>query len=197
MDLVLTIGTGAGLAAAAGIRPFLPVLITGALASADTGIDFDGTDWSFLESPAFLLAALAMLALTVALQRRSAADPEAGETTYDAALAGLSLGVGAVLFAGALAADGETAWPGLVAGLACSALGRAAIGDLLRRTGARLDAAARAALPFYADSASLVLAGLAILFGPLSFVALALLAFLLVRGRQRDGEKYAGLRILR
>jgi hypothetical protein len=197
MDLVETIGTGAGLAAAAGIRPFLPVLLTGALASSDTGIDFDGTDWSFLESPGFLLAALILLAAVVFLQRRRAASPDAAESPVDAALAGLSLGAGAVLFAGALASDGDTAWTGLIAGLACAGLGLYAIGDLLRRAGARLDHAARAALPFYADAASLVLAGVAILWGPLSFLALVLLAILLVRGRRREGEKYAGLRILR
>ena len=31
--------------------PFLPPLLAGALARGDVGIDFDGTDWSFLESP--------------------------------------------------------------------------------------------------------------------------------------------------
>ena len=50
----MDIGTGAGLAGATGVRPYLPPLPTGALRGADTGIDFDGTDWSFLESPVFL-----------------------------------------------------------------------------------------------------------------------------------------------
>ena len=50
MDLLLDLLQGVGIAAAVGIRPFLPVLLVGALASADLGLDFDGTDFSFLES---------------------------------------------------------------------------------------------------------------------------------------------------
>jgi hypothetical protein len=201
MDLILTIGTGAGLAAACGIRPFLPLLLAGALASSDTGIDFDHTDWSFLESPLFLLGVLLALAATVALQRRNQArrNPDVGrdgETRFDALLAGLSFGFGGALMAGALAGDDHSAWIGL-AGIACAMLGRAAVGELLERAGSRLDPRARAALPVYADGVALVLAALAVLFGPLSYLALALLAFILVRGRQRAGEKYAGLRILR
>jgi hypothetical protein len=198
MDLVLTIGTGAGLAVAAGIRPFLPVLLAGALASANTGIDFDHTSWSFLESPVFLIVILALLVVTVVVQRRrqQRAAATTGETRFDAVLAGVSLGLGAALMAGTLAGNGDSAWIG-IAGLGCAALGRASIGELLERAGKRLDAKARATLPVYADAVSLFVAGLALAFGPLSFLSLAVLAFLLVRGRQRAGEKYAGLRILR
>ena len=42
------------------MRPYLPPLLAGALARGDIGIDFDGTDLSFLESPAFLAAVLAL-----------------------------------------------------------------------------------------------------------------------------------------
>ena len=51
MDLAFDLLQASGIAAAIGIRPFLPVLLVGALATADLGIDFDGTDFSFLEQP--------------------------------------------------------------------------------------------------------------------------------------------------
>ena len=50
MDLVLDLLQGAGIAAAVGIRPFLPVLLAGALAAANLGLDFEGTDFSFLKT---------------------------------------------------------------------------------------------------------------------------------------------------
>src|SRR5947207_12760840 len=54
------IGQGAGLATTSGARPFLAVIATGVLAHEDAGIDFSGTDWSWMESWIFIgiLAAL-------------------------------------------------------------------------------------------------------------------------------------------
>jgi hypothetical protein len=49
MDYVLDILQGAGLALACGVHPLLPVLLAGALASADLGLDFEGTAFAFLE----------------------------------------------------------------------------------------------------------------------------------------------------
>ena len=49
MDLALDILQAAGIGAAVGIRPFLPALLVGALAAGDLGVDFDGTDFAFLE----------------------------------------------------------------------------------------------------------------------------------------------------
>src|SRR3954465_5129139 len=48
--LVLDILQGAGIAGAAGLRPFLPTLVSGGLAMADAGVNYDGTDFAFLES---------------------------------------------------------------------------------------------------------------------------------------------------
>ena len=62
---------------------------------------------------------------------------------------------------------------------------------------ARLDAAAAGALPVYAEGIALLGAGASILFPPLAIVLVIGLAWLLVGGRRRAGEKYAGLRILR
>src|SRR4051812_28473928 len=60
MSLFLDIGTGSGLASATGVRPYLPPLLAGGLARSDIGIDFDGTDLWWLESPAFLAGVLAL-----------------------------------------------------------------------------------------------------------------------------------------
>jgi len=196
MDTVFAILTGAGLGAAAGIRPFLPALVAGAAASADVLIDFDGTDLSFLEQTGWLLAVVLALIGFVLLQRRMTSEG-LDRHALGSALAGLALGVGALLFAGALAEEESTWWPGLVGGLACAALAQATVRDLLRRTRARLDPEAREALTLYADGASLLLAALAILLPPVSVVALGALVWLLISGRRRAGEKFAGLRILR
>ena len=72
VEFVLDLLQGAGIAAAVGIRPFLPVLLVGALASADLGLDFDGTSFAFLEEWPFLLAVLVLVAATDFLLRRRA-----------------------------------------------------------------------------------------------------------------------------
>src|SRR5918999_4655299 len=74
MDFVLDLLQGTGIAAAIGIRPFLPVLLVGALASADLGLDFDGTDFAFLEAPGFLLAVLVAVMLNYVAERRLGAS---------------------------------------------------------------------------------------------------------------------------
>jgi hypothetical protein len=112
-------------------------------------------------------------------------------------VAGIAIGLGALLFAGLLAEDHHSAWPGLIGGAACAALAQAATRSLFGRTRARLDAAAAAALPAYAEGAGLVVAGLSVLLPPLSIIFLAFLAWLLITGRRREGRKFAGLRILR
>jgi len=196
MRLVLDICTGAGVSASAGIRPFLPALATGALASADVGVDFDGTDFAFLEGFWFLAGVLAALIVVVALQRsRGVEFVERGPV--GAAVAGLAIGIGAVLFAGTLADHGYAWWPGLIGGAACAALGQAAARGLFERVRARVEAAVRDALVVYADGAALIGAVLSILVPPLAILLIAFLLWLLIGGRRRAGEKYAGLRILR
>ena len=56
---------------------------------------------------------------------------------------------------------------------------------------------AATALPLYAEGSALLAAGLSVLFPPLAVLIVAGLAWLLLGGRRRAGEKYAGLRILR
>ncbi|MET0770231.1 MAG: hypothetical protein ABW081_09975, partial [Solirubrobacteraceae bacterium] len=68
---------------------------------------------------------------------------------------------------------------------------------LFERVRARLDSEAQGALPLYAEGAALLGAGLSVLFPPLAVLIVAGLVWLLLGGRRRQGEKYAGLRILR
>jgi hypothetical protein len=191
MKLLLDILQGIGLSSAAGLRPFLPALVAGGFATADIGVDYDGTSFSFLEAPVFLLAvAIAMVAVFLF---RARLDTPAGA----AALSGVGIGLGALLFAATLDDRHFVWWPGLIGGLLFAAFAGAAVRDLLRRTRARLDTEAASALPIYTEGVAAVLAALAILIPPVSVIAVGFLAWLLLSGRRREGEKYAGLRILR
>jgi hypothetical protein len=194
VDFVLDLLQGAGIAAAIGIRPFLPVLLVGALASADVGLDFDGTDFAFLEEWPFLLAALVLVAVTDFLNRRQA-NLESGPMLW--VLLGISVVLGALMGAGSLADHDYVIAPGIVAGVLAAALGFFAALSLFGRVRRRLDPDAQSVLPLYGEGAALGAAGVSILFPPLAIIVLAGLAWLLIGGRRRAGEKYAGLRILR
>jgi len=196
MATFLVICQGVGLAAACGVRPFLPVLLAGALAAGARGLDFDGTGYRFLESSVFLLATVVGLLVVTVIERRRGA-PALGPGALAAVVGGVGIGVGALEFAGSLADEGKLAWPGLVAGLACAALAQAAARNFFGRVAARLDPEARAALIIYLEGLALALAAAAVLVPPLSLIALATAVVLLVRGRRRDERKYAGLRVLR
>jgi hypothetical protein len=196
MHLLLDLLQGAGLAAAIGIRPFLPVLLAGALASADVGLDFDGTDFSFLEAWPFLLAVLVLIMALDFAGRRAGPDASDRPPLLYALLV-VALALGALEAAGSVADRSDAWWAGAVVGLACAALGFQAARSLFGRVRRRLDAQAAGALPVYAEGAALLAAGLSILFPPLALIVLGALVWLLAGGRRRAGEKYAGLRILR
>src|SRR5829696_3561534 len=193
MDFLLDLLQGAGIAAAIGIRPFLPVLLVGALAAGDLGIDFDGTDFAFLEEAPMLAIVVALLALATYAVRR--AGPEATEhPPYVLVFAVLAIALGALEAAGSLADRDHPIVPGFALGAVCAALGFAATRDLLIRTRRRLDVEAASTLPLYAEASALVAAGLSVLFPPLAVVVVAGLVALLLGARRRSGEKYAGLR---
>lgn len=198
MDLVFDLLQGAGIAAAIGIRPFLPVLLTAVLASGDVAVDFDGTDFAFLEEWWFLLLILAFVAAQDFAVRRGGYDTVRRGVPFAAVLAA-TLALGALMAAGILADDDEPIVAGVLAGIACAALGFFATRDLLGRVRARLrdDEGAAGALPLYAEGAALLAAAASLLFPPLAVLVIAGLLVLLFGGRRRSREKYAGLRILR
>jgi hypothetical protein len=200
------IGLGAGLAAACGLRPFLPLILAGVLGSAGAlGVEFTHAPYRFLQAGWWLLVVAAALVLAYVLQLRLGLSPalDPGERSprsepFAAALAGLGFGAGALLFAGTLASHGDVSWPGLLGGIAAAAIAQRATWPVIVRARSRLaDRTARDALTVYLDGASLLVAVLVALVYPLGYLALALLAWFGWRGRTRTGAKYAGLRILR
>ena len=196
MDFALDLLQGVGLAAAIGVRPFLPVLLAGALATANLGLDFEGTDFAFLESWPFLLAVLVVVgAVEYLASRRDPTTDEPRPLLY--ALAAIAVVLGALLAAGSLADRGHSIVPGVLLGAAAAVLGFLAIRSLFTRVRRRLDPSAAGALPIYGEAIALAAAGLSILFPPLAVLVLGALAWLLAGGRRREGEKYAGLRVLR
>ena len=200
------IGLGIGLAAACGLRPFLPVLLAGALASSDAlGVSFAHDPFRFLQEDWWLLVVTVAFVLAYVLQILLRLEPivdpsdrKARSEPLAASLAGLALGAGALLFGGTLAAHGDSAWPGVIGGLLAVALAQRASWPVIVRARARLDdRAAREALTLYLDAAAVLAAVLVALLHPLGYVLVALLAWFAWRGRARRDEKYAGLRILR
>ena len=191
MDFVLDLLQGAGIAAGIGIRPFLPFVLTAALASADIGLDFDGTDFAFLEQWWFVIVVAVVVIGLELIERRREIPPVVW------ALLAVAVGLGALVGAGSLADNDHPVVPGIVVGALAATLGFYAARSLFARVRARLDPDSQAAVPLYSEAAGLAAAGLSILFPPLAILVIAALAWLLLGGRRRAGEKYAGLRILR
>jgi Domain of unknown function (DUF4126) len=191
VDFVLDLLQGLGIAAGVGIRPFLPVLLVGALARGDLGLDFEGTSFAFLEKPWFLLLMLVLVALDYVRERR------APQLDVVWALLAVAVVLGALQGAASLADRDYPIAPGLVGGALAAALGFYAALLLFTRVRRRLDPESQAVLPLYGEGAALASAGLSVLFPPLAILVLGVLVWLVLGSRRRAGEKYAGLRILR
>jgi hypothetical protein len=199
VHLVFDILTGIGVAAAVGIRPFLAALVVGILALVHVEIHFNGTTYSFLQRWPFLLA-LVVLAFAASIIERQIGRDRGLRSPEGIALALCSLALGALLFAGSLSARGtehHVAWPGWIGGVLCAAVGLFATRPVFARARARLDAQAAGAVTLYAEGAAVVLAALSVVLPPLGLIGLIALGWLWFAGRRREGQKYAGLRILR
>jgi Domain of unknown function (DUF4126) len=195
LHLLFDIFTGLGVAAAVGIRPFLPALVVGGLAAGSVQIHFKHTSLSFLQSWPFLLAVVIAGLVIVVAERRFGFTDE--RRPMLALLGVISAGLGALLFAGSLARGHYTWWPGLIGGALCAGIGMLATYPLFARVRARLDREAAAALPLYAEAIAILLAALSVVAPPAGLIGLLALGWLLTAGRRREGQKYAGLRILR
>ena len=199
MHLVFDILTGIGVAAAVGIRPFLAALVVGILAAAHVEIHFNGTTYSFLQRWPFLLA-LAVLAFLATLIERRIGRDRGYRSPETIALALCALALGALLFAGSLSARGTqhyVAWPGWIGGVLCAAVGLFATRPVFARARGRLDDQAAGAVTLYAEGAAVVFAALSVIAPPIGVIGLVALGWLWWAGRRREGQKYAGLRILR
>ena len=139
MHLVFDIFQGIGVAAAVGIRPFLPALAVGGLADANAEIHFKGTDLSFLQHAPFLLA-MAICAALLLLAERRLTSKQLERGVVGILLAAASLALGALFFGGSLARGHYLVWPGIVGGVLCAAVGIAASRPLLARVRSRLEA---------------------------------------------------------
>jgi hypothetical protein len=195
MDFILDLLQAAGIAAAIGIRPLMPVALTGG---------------SRPPTPAWTSTARTSRS---SRSRGSSGGGGGGHRVVagDAACAagGARARLGRVRDrrhrrplallegAGSMADGGHPAWVGMAVGLVCVSIGLAASVSLFARVRRRLDPEAASYLPLYGEGAALVACGLSILFPPLALLVLAGLLWLLLANRRREGEKYAGLRILR
>jgi hypothetical protein len=190
---LLDTAQGAGLAAATGVRPFLPPLLLGALARANLGVELGGPVGSLLERPGFMLGVLALAVASYAAERR----PGISERVTGAAQLVVACGLGALVFAASLEQAGGPGWPGFLGGPACALIGAYARASLFSRVRRRLDDRATSLLPVWADLAALALAGIAIFAPALAFVTLALLVLVVLGTRRAATAKHEGLRILR
>ena len=196
MHLVFDIFQGIGVAAAVGIRPFLPALVTAALAAGGVELSFTHTDFHFLAQPIFLIVMLVAAVVFLVADWRTG-DAARATRALTGVLAIVALIIGGLLCGGAIARSHHADWIGIVAGVLCAAVGVAATRPLLTRVRTRLDADAGGLLPVLTEVAAAVAAGLSVIAPPIGVILVAALLWLLVAGRGRTEQKYAGLRILR
>src|ERR1700749_5004463 len=114
MHYVFDLLQGMGIAAAIGIRPFLPALLAGALASGDIGLDFDHTKFSFLEQPGFLIVIVILVAAFGLYERRN--DSTLPPMAY--VILTISFVLGALFATASIADHSSDWWPGIPIGVA-------------------------------------------------------------------------------
>ena len=156
MDYLLDLLQGLGIAAAIGIRPFLPTL-AGRRAWPHATSGWTSTtpispSWSRPGSCSAIVVAVAVLGV---IDRRRGADTS-GRDPVVVILLVISLVLGALFAAGSIADHYADWWPGLIVGPLAAALGFVAARSLFGRVRARLDDQTANALPLYAEGSALV-----------------------------------------
>ncbi|WP_026910186.1 DUF4126 domain-containing protein [Patulibacter minatonensis] len=191
MNYLLDLLQGIGVAAAAGVSPFLPLAVAAGAGLLDLGANYDGTSFSFVESPV-LLGLAVVLAILALVARKKLESPLA-----ERVLIGLGVVFGAVVTAATVADRSDTWWPGLIAGGLAALVVGVAVQALLRRTRARLEDEQRTLLSVGGALGAAVVALLSVALPPVGIVAVIAGIWLFVGGRRQESTKHAGLRILR
>jgi hypothetical protein len=178
------------------------VITAGVMAHEDAGIDFTGTDWSWMESWVFIGILAVLFAVFWVMDREGKSEvirPGGRAMEAGPAYPLLCAAAGALLFAGTLADGGETSWPGLVAGAAIGFIGYLALGRLFMRANQRVFAAGDpgVVLGLGRDALTIALTVLVVLVDVVGYVLLVAALVLLLTARRGEGEKYEGLRVLR
>jgi hypothetical protein len=204
MSAFMDIGQGAGLATAGGVRPLIPPIVAGVLAKADAGIDLEGTDFSWMESPIFFAALIVIFIGYWLADRRKTGDavrsePPWGDSAQQSGYIVLAMAAGALTFAASLAAGGESTVAGLSGGIVCGVLGYYGFTRLFeganRRLAARGDTGVL--LGLVRDAIAVATSAAVIALDVLGFLVVIVALLLLFGASRAGGEKYEGLRVLR
>ena len=191
MDNTYDILQAIGLGLAFGLRPVFAPLLVAVLGAFQVGIDLRGTEVADIGHLWFaaVLALVAVGWLAYELTR-GGINPIAHLT--------LAVLFGGIYGAGSYDQHASTWWPGAVAGIAAAVLAWAALTPLVSGARQRLAGEADSSMVLLAviEFAAVVAAFLSLIFPPLAVIALIAVLVLLVRGRKKAGDSYAGLRTL-
>jgi hypothetical protein len=174
----------------------------GVLAHEDVGINFTGTDFSWMESWIWIGALAAIFIVFWLVDRPGANElvrPGGRPTEQGRRYVLLCAAVGALLFAASLASGHDTAWPGVIAGAVAAFIGYLGLAQFFIRANSRLEAAGDpgVVLGLGRDLVTIALTVLVVVADVVGYVVLVAALVLAATARRRAGEKYEGLRVLR
>jgi hypothetical protein len=193
MEILVALGLGLGLAAVAGVRAFLPLVLAALFAALGPFAGF-GFVSSYLGVGDLILAAVlgALAVVEIVLDKLRAL-----ERTFNYAMVPVRAVSGALLFTaavGPLSGAGPVLW--LIAGAVVAGV-VAAFKVVLRPSASEASSGVSTSFLSLIEDAVGLVGGILALFVPLVPAALAaFLLFFYARIRKRRGRKFGGLRIL-